>query len=463
MGRLWRHGTQSPNTSISLVNRDCCSYRATIAPPSDGRAVAGAIVAIGTTLGRKRLATPVDRFELHANTVHLADNDHSGAYGRPVNSKQRARKLKRRQAHRERSNLPRRVMNHASYPTVKQGHLVPATYQRFFATDGSVMVHVPGRSDCVRLKVEDAGTRSKAYRRVRPDGTEIDDVEASLSSLERHYRPVLEQITNGDPISDRMKATLAQFFGVQMVRGPMFFRLARSISEQTVRQKVTIENVSPEALARARGDIDVLHDQAIGALWNARFLDMVTRSQKLSWVLGCMRWQVLNFPAPIVAYCDQPVVVWPLGVERIDARPTEPALGPINALEIRVPLAPNLLLLMTWEDADDQTTHTPAPSSFAADTNALVVAQADKQWMHQPGTEPPVAKGVLTPTSSVLNPFYGPAHAAQSIRRATAAKELDRVLGRTWLNTVKVITSMQFSNKPTPGSSVIRRVRVARS
>ena len=75
-------------------------------------------------------------------------------------------------------------MNRATYPTVKQGHIIPATYQRFFATGGSVMVHVPGRSDCVRLKVEDAGTRSKAYRRIRPDGTEIDDVEASLSSLE---------------------------------------------------------------------------------------------------------------------------------------------------------------------------------------------------------------------------------------------------------------------------------------
>jgi len=353
-------------------------------------------------------------------------------------------------------------MNHATYPTVKQGHIIPATYQRFFATSGSVMVHVPGRSDCVRVKVEDAGTRSKAYRRLRPDGTEIDDVEASLSSLECDYRPVLEQITTGNPITDRMKATLAQFFGVQMVRGPMFFRLTRAISEQTVREKVTLETVRPEALAGAGGELGVLHDRAIGALWDARFLDMLTRSQKLSWVLGGMRWQVLRFPAPIVAYCDQPVVVWPLGVERIGARPTQPTLGPLNALEIRVPLAPDLLLLMTWEDADDLATPRPAPSSFAADTNSLVIAQADKQWMHRPGAEPPISTGTLTPISRALNPLNGPAQATLSIRRATVAKELDRVVDRTWLNTVKIITNMRFSAKPIPSSSVTRRIRVER-
>ena len=189
---------------------------------------------------------------------------------------------------------------------------------------------------------------------------------------------------------------------------------------------------------------------------------MLTRSQKLSWVLGGMRWQVLRFPGPIVAYCDQPVVVWPLGVERIDARPTQPTLGPLNALEIRVPLAPDLLLLMTWEDADDLATPLPAPSSFAADTNSLVIAQADKQWMHQPGAEPPISTSTLTPISRAVNPLYGPAQATPSIRRATVVKELDRVLDRTWLNTVKIITTMRFSAKPIPSSSVTQRVRVAR-
>ncbi len=258
----------------------------------------------------------------------------------------------------------------------------------------------------------------------------------------------------------QMKGTLAQFFGVQMVRGPLFFRLTRTIAEDRVREMLTAET-APAALADAGGDIDVLRDRATEGLWNARFLDMFRGAQKLSWALGCMRWQLLSFTAPIAAYSDQPVVVWPVGVTVIDRRPTEPTLGPLNALEVRVPLAPALLLLMTWEDADDPPTRIPAPRAFAADTNALVIAQADKQWMHQPGTEPPISKGTLTPISSVLNPLYNYAHAVQSLRRETAAKEVSRVIDRQWLNTVKIITSLRISSTPIPSSSVTRRVRVA--
>ncbi len=110
-----------------------------------------------------------------------------------------------------------------SVSTVKQGHIIPAAYQRPFATDGKVLVHVPGKSSCVRLKVEDAGTRSKAYRRVRPDGTEIDDVEASLSSLERHAGPVLRELAAGDPITDRVRFPECR---VRLRRSPRRHRVA---------------------------------------------------------------------------------------------------------------------------------------------------------------------------------------------------------------------------------------------
>ena len=66
-----------------------------------------------------------------------------------------------------------------------------------------------------------------------------------------------------------------------------------------------------------------------------------------------MRWQILRFSDPVLAYSDQPVVVWPTGVELIDKRPTGPALGPLGALEIKFPLNAHMLLLMTWEDLDD--------------------------------------------------------------------------------------------------------------
>jgi hypothetical protein len=116
-----------------------------------------------------------------------------------VNRKQRKRQLLRRQAHGPSTDQPRNILNRRSYFVVKQGHIVPATYQRNFAVDDKVAVHVPGRRDCVQLDVENAGTRSRYYRRARLDGTEIDDVEATLEVLEGMAGPVLADMACGAP------------------------------------------------------------------------------------------------------------------------------------------------------------------------------------------------------------------------------------------------------------------------
>lgn len=53
---------------------------------------------------------------------------------------------------------------------------------------------------------------------------------------------------------------------------------------------------------------------------------MFRGAQKLRWALGCVRWQLLGFTAPIVAYSDQSVV-WCLRVGLIDKWHTEPPFG----------------------------------------------------------------------------------------------------------------------------------------
>lgn len=133
---------------------------------------------------------------------------------------------------------------------------------------------------------------------------------------------------------------------------------------------------------------------------------MIRGSQKLGSILGCMRWRLLQFSAPVVAYSDQPVFLWPLTTQAIDKRPTTPKLGPVNALELRVPLSPRLILLMTWDDQSDGRARIPATVDLAADTNALVIAQADKPWMHQAGGEPPISSRLIAPISSGLDPGY---------------------------------------------------------
>ncbi len=376
-----------------------------------------------------------------------------------MNRKQREQQLKRRQQHRDSADQPRQVFNRETYSTVKQGHIIPAIYQRQFAVSGRVGVHVPG-GKMVSIPVEDSGTRSRAYRRIRPDGSEIDDVEASLSTIEGKATPVLQELAAGNAISSDMKGILAQFLAVQTLRGPMFFNKTQQIAEQVVRDKVTVDTVSAASLTAADGDIEKLRQHAVDVFWSLAVSGHASQLPEAESVFGRMRWQLLSFPRPVVAYSDQPVVIWPFGIETMDERPTAPMLGPLNAVEVRVPLAPDLILLMTWEDLDDRPVRQQVDVSLASDTNALVIAQADKQWMHKPGTRPPIAKGVLHPISRELNPGYSQGAALQSIRTENASKLTDHMLNRKWVNTTKIITNINVSSRPTRSGSVTRRVRM---
>lgn len=161
-----------------------------------------------------------------------------------VNRKQHQRQADRRARHETEARGPR-ILDRGSYQVVKQGHIVAATYQRDFATDGLVAVHVPGRTDCVTLKVENAGTRSRAYRRTRPDGSEVDDVEASVAEMETLAGPALAEVATGDPITDEAKGRLSQFIAAQMVRGPMFFALTEKTAVEQVQQAMTKETAPP--------------------------------------------------------------------------------------------------------------------------------------------------------------------------------------------------------------------------
>src|SRR4051794_37527872 len=124
-------------------------------------------------------------------------------------------------------------MSRASYSPVKQGHIVPVVYQRNFAIKDRITLHVDHRPG-VPAAIQNTATRGPFYRRTRPDGTEIDDVEASLSYIEAAVRPVFDDLLAGAPLSRGRKQVLAQFFGIQMVRGPAFIEHRRGVIHSIV-------------------------------------------------------------------------------------------------------------------------------------------------------------------------------------------------------------------------------------
>ncbi len=108
------------------------------------------------------------------------------------------------------------------YPKVEHAHVVPRTYLRNFADAnrmiGMRLVDDPAREAVVSIR--DAAVRKRFYRRTRPDGTPIDDVEWSLRLIEDRAGPILREVERRWPPSFDDKRVLGEFFALQILRSP---------------------------------------------------------------------------------------------------------------------------------------------------------------------------------------------------------------------------------------------------
>ena len=98
-----------------------------------------------------------------------------------------------------------------------------------------------------------------------------------------------------------------------------------------------------------------------------------------------------------------------------------PRLGPLGAVEVRVPLSDRMAILMTWQDVPDTGTHLAADRRLAGELNAFIVAQADRHWMHRPGAEPVVSPGQFGPLYRSFELGYSALSLPSSQRRAHVA------------------------------------------
>jgi hypothetical protein len=311
-------------------------------------------------------------------------------------------------------------------------------FQRSFAIDDQVRVHVVGREVPVLVSTADAGTRSTYYRRVRPTGERIDDIEASLAEVEDKARAPLTELIRGEPLTAERKGALAQFLGVQLMRGPAFFEQREELIV-TLLSELQAEDLTTQGLAAVGGDVERARQRATEAYHDPtqRFMTMLTRSVKVATIFGHMRWHVLRFDGPVLAYSDHPIVLWPMKLAA--SRPFErQGMGPLSAVEVRVPLAPDVAIVMNWVDRSDEIGVRIDPRA-AGELNAFTVSQADRQWMHRPGTTPEVPQGEFRPLSRLLSPRYDVPGMLRSARRVRAQRFIERVQNRQHVGSVEVI------------------------
>ena len=295
-------------------------------------------------------------------------------------------------------------------------------YLRAWERGAKVALRLVGEEHSILTSVRNAGVRSNFYRRQRPDtGETIYDVEWSIEQLEDAALPVISKLAVRWPLSLGDKARVAQFFALQHVRGPAFRAWHERYNQPTITAlrsdpvgttirtpDETPEEVAEKLIGHASSDTH-------------RHVKMIKTARAVAVSLGSMHWTLVRFARPRLVTSDQPVVVWPLSRGRARPCPNNVDLGVTDTLEVFVPLAPELLLLMTWVRGPDNPGVIRGANRHIATVNAFVVANADAQWFHEPGVDPWLAAGPRDPISPELISGY-------DIDAATKCRERQDVL-----------------------------------
>lgn len=310
------------------------------------------------------------------------------------------------------------------YPEVKDAHIVPRSYLRNFADGKSISIRIVGKSNVkVDSSIDRAGTRKKYYRRRRPDGATIDDVEWSLSKAEAAAATILRGLETHWPLSPYQKGAVASLFAAQLVRGPRWMKWRTSATNEYLDEQ-------REAGKLPNGFADMILSDT------SRLLQMLEMARKLASAFGSTHWTLVEFNSPVIVTSDHPIVLWPLAAGARRPEPTPPSVGIMATLEIRVPVSPRLAILMTWCDLpDDAPNRVRGSRHHAAALNAFTIAEAERQWFHHPDSAAPTTDGLILPLGPQLVPSYGVHTALASRRRAKADAIMQALVGTDGLRT----------------------------
>jgi hypothetical protein len=309
------------------------------------------------------------------------------------------------------------------YTKVKNAHIIPRICLLPFCVDRRVAVHVDHAVEPFLLLPENAGTRRMFYKRTRPkDGSEIHDIEWSLWMIEDRAAPILERLVDDWPLLEveAEQMPLAMLFAAQMVRTPAWMEWHEEYTRKVIAEFRAAGVHDPAELDKA---------EAIFLSDTQRLTKMLDLAAKLTPLLASMQWTLVEFKRPLVATSDQPVVIWPM-----DARSRNPSDPPVvgitNALEIRIPVTPRHLLLLTWADSFDEDASRVGGRHHAKNANAFTIAQSDRQWFHLPAANPPRGEGRLVPISPELIKGYNLVAAWSSQRRRAVQPIADGLIAQ---------------------------------
>ena len=318
------------------------------------------------------------------------------------------------------------------YQKVERAHIVPRAYLRGFADDDErIALRMVEGGDQVVTSINNAAVRKAFYRRTRPDGTPIDDIEWAMSRLESHVAPLLRELEDRWPLAYGDKAILAEFAALQLVRSPRWRAWHDQFVDKTVDEWRRGEGLPESAVEASDDELHRWIERAANQIRGdtQRHVKMLALLGKLASILGSMNWTLLRFERPLVATSDHPVHLWP-----IERRASRPELGRLNAgilptLEVRLPVSAHAALLMTCIPEPDPPAHVAGKRQHLRNLNAFTIAEAERQWFHCPRVSPPTIDGILAPLSSQLYAGYDGRAAWQSPLRQEVSRRIQPRIG----------------------------------
>ncbi len=299
-----------------------------------------------------------------------------------------------------------------------RSHLVARSYLLGFASDEQVIMRPVDAAPAIRAGVDNVAVVRNFYRRQRPDGTYIQDVERAMSPLEDQAASRLRTIRCRWPLERDDRGVLAEYMALQLVRGQRWrawhdemLRLAVHEHDADVSRSVTLPQRLRDMEAFLASDTQRL----------ARMIDL---HPKIGTVLASMHWGLVTFEEQLLATGDEPIIPWPLKGIRTPA-PFSFQNGIRETLEVRFAVTARDLLVMSWLDEPNDEPPLRGLPAIARNHNTFVKAQAQRFWFHHPDTKPLVSRGRLPALSPLLHPGYN-LRAARVSRRRAQADELTR-------------------------------------
>jgi Protein of unknown function (DUF4238) len=233
------------------------------------------------------------------------------------------------------------------YPRVNRSHIVPQCYLRNFAdAQEKLTVRLVESSEEIASSVKDAAVRRAYYGRQRRDGSRIDDIEWSLSQIEDKAAPILRNLDAIWPLSFEDKRILAEFFAIQVLRGPRWHEGYKERTRDFIEnwgKTEGFEDFSQAGGSTAEEVRQINEDRLLSD--TERLGRMLSLYPKGSSIYGSMIWCLVQFKSPVLAASDLPVFGWPIFVVAQDPQPFAfNETGLLNTLEVRIPVSPPRLL-----------------------------------------------------------------------------------------------------------------------